>query len=316
MTKAKRKQSASLTTANGVAKAAKRQDRKESNDTELPFASRKVATFTEDPTEEQEKKQSEGASAIDDPVRMYLMQMGEIPMLTRQEEVNAARQIDHWRRRFRMSLLASDFVLQGAVNLLQKVKDRELRLDRTIEVSVTDTSEKKRIMSRLGPNLKTLRQLLVLNHRDYRLAIAKSRPQKERIAAWQRLIRRRFRAVRLVEELNLRTQKLFPLMEKVHEVSRRMNTLKAQIAMGGGECAGGRTVNELRSELHYLCGSHLKAQQLSHIALNARKNIAGNMTQPNATCRLATYGWSFRLPRSIVTGVFRFWTSSKRATLV
>ncbi len=252
MTKAKRKQSASPTTANGVAKAAKRQDREESNDTELPFASRKVATFTEDPTEEEAPKQSEGASAIDDPVRMYLMQMGEIPMLTRQEEVNAARQIDHWRRRFRMSLLASDFVLQGAVNLLQKVKDGELRLDRTIEVSVTDTSEKKRIMSRLGPNLKTLRQLLVLNHRDYRIAIAKSRPQKERIAAWQRLIRRRFRAVRLVEELNLRTQKLFPLMEKVHEVSRRMNTLKAQIAMGGGECAGGRTGNELRSELHYL----------------------------------------------------------------
>ena len=252
MAKAKSKQPASLTLANGSAKATNREERSESRDNDLPLDAQHVAAFAEDPLEEEEEKQTEGASAIDDPVRMYLMQMGEIPMLTRQEEVYAAQRIDHWRRRFRMSLLSSDFVLQGAVNALQKVKDGHLRLDRTIEVSVTDTSEKKRIMSRLGPNLKTLRQLLVLNHRDYRLAISKSKPHKERSAAWRRLIRRRFRAVRLVEELNLRTQKLLPLMEKAHEVSRRMTTLKTQIAMGGGECAGGRTIDELRSELRYL----------------------------------------------------------------
>ena len=40
-------------------------------------------------------------------------------------------------------MLASDFVLQGAVTLLEKVRDGELRLDRTIEVSVTNTAEKK-----------------------------------------------------------------------------------------------------------------------------------------------------------------------------
>ena len=57
-----------------------------------------------------------GTTAIDDPVRMYLMQMGEIPMLSRAEEVQAAKNIDKWRRRFRISMLASDFVLQGAID--------------------------------------------------------------------------------------------------------------------------------------------------------------------------------------------------------
>ncbi len=128
MAKAKSKQTASFKLSNGAAKATNHQDRNELNDTTRSFESRNVTTFTDDPSEEEEEKQSEGASAIDDPVRMYLMQMGEIPMLTRQEEINAARRIDHWRHRFRMSLLASDFVLQGAVNALQKVKDGELRL--------------------------------------------------------------------------------------------------------------------------------------------------------------------------------------------
>ncbi|MCA9262746.1 MAG: sigma-70 family RNA polymerase sigma factor [Planctomycetales bacterium] len=183
---------------------------------------------------------------------MYLMQMGEIPMLSRQEEVSAAKEIDRWRVRFRMSLLSSDFVLQGAVIALEKVRDGELRLDRTVEVSVTDTREKKRILRRLGPNLKTLRQLLVMNHHDFRIAIRHSSPASERKAAWRRLVRRRFRAVRLVEELNLRTQRLLPLAQKAREISERMNTLKSQIRHGGGDCAGGRSVNELRAELHYL----------------------------------------------------------------
>ena len=79
-------------------------------------------------------------SHVDDPVRMYLMQMGEIPMLTRDEEVAAARQIESTRTRFRHSLLRNDFVLRGAVDLLEKVHRKELRLDRTIEISVTNTA--------------------------------------------------------------------------------------------------------------------------------------------------------------------------------
>ena len=69
------------------------------------------------------------------------MQMGEIPMLSRSEEIHAAKEIDKWRRSFRMSLMASDFVLHGAIVALEKVRDGELRLDRTIEVSVTNLVE-------------------------------------------------------------------------------------------------------------------------------------------------------------------------------
>lgn len=190
-------------------------------------------------------------SVTDDPIRMYLMQMGEIPMLSRAQEVESAQQIDRWRRRFRMSALASDFVLQGAVAALEKVRSGELRLDRTVEVSVTDTREKKRILLRLTPNLKTIRQLLVANHRDFRIAIQRTYSMTERRAAWQRMVRRRFRAVRLVEELNLRTQRLIPLAQKVAEISARMTQLEGMIRRGGDN-ATGTSISELRAELHYL----------------------------------------------------------------
>ena len=104
------------------------------------------------------------------------MQMGQIPLLKRAEEIDAAREIEQTRTRYRHSMLATDFVLHGAVLALQQVFDGQLRLDRTIEVSVTNTSAKRDIMRRLGPNLKTLRHMLAGNHRDFYMAINKSLP--------------------------------------------------------------------------------------------------------------------------------------------
>jgi RNA polymerase primary sigma factor len=188
---------------------------------------------------------------IDDPVRMYLMQMGEIPLLTRNEELTAARAIETSRTRFRHNMLANDYILQGAVQLLEKVRDGALRLDRTIEVSVTNTQEKKRILRRLTPNLETLVKLLRENQREFRYVIQNKHPLAERRQVWRRLLRRRHRAVRLVEELNLRTQRLQPLLEKLCEIADRMRAIRDQMAELG-EHAHPAGQNELRHELHYL----------------------------------------------------------------
>ena len=189
---------------------------------------------------------------IDDPVRIYLMQMGEIPLLSRAEEIEAAKQIEASRTRYRNSLLASDYLLQGAVSLIKKVRDGQLRLDRTVDVSVTDAAEKKRTLARMGPNLKTLDHLLLENRRDFYVAISKSRPMHERREAWKRLVMRRRRAVRLVEELNLRIQRLQPLCEKLQEISRRMDILSVQISELGNDPYSQARKAELRKELCFL----------------------------------------------------------------
>ncbi|MBI2823831.1 MAG: sigma-70 family RNA polymerase sigma factor [Planctomycetia bacterium] len=209
-------------------------------------------TAESDAADESTDVESGSEDRIDDPVRIYLMQMGEIPLLTREQEVAAAKQIEFTRTRFRDNMLASDFVLQGAVTLLKKVRDGELRLDRTVEVSVTDAAEKKQIISLLTPNLATLDHLLRQNVRDFRIAISKSRPMHERRAAWRRLVGRRRKAVRLVEELDLRTQRLQPLLDSLTEISKRMNALVEQIAELRGVPDSQAQIQKLRGELHYL----------------------------------------------------------------
>src|SRR6185295_7467446 len=79
------------------------------------------------------------------------------------------------------------------------------------------------------------------------------RPMRERRAAWARLTRRRNKAVRLVEEMNLRNNRLQPLFEKLAEILLRMKTLKIQIREAKiVGLSSGRTEQELRKELYYL----------------------------------------------------------------
>jgi len=168
----------------------------------------------------------EGESWSDDPVRMYLTQMGEIPLLTRQQEIALAKAIEFSRARFRRRVLACDYVMQTAFKVLRRVHEGDLPFDRTVQVSVTDRLEKDQILGRLPHNLRTLETLLKRNRRDYRVATSRRWPMAERRVAWRRLGRRRRRAVRLVEELGLRTQRIEPMIKTLDEFSRRVDELK------------------------------------------------------------------------------------------
>ena len=63
--------------------------------------------------------EEEAETWSDDPVRMYLTQMGEIPLLTRDEEIRLAKAIEVTRRRFRTKLLECDYVMQFAYKILK-----------------------------------------------------------------------------------------------------------------------------------------------------------------------------------------------------
>jgi RNA polymerase primary sigma factor len=203
--------------------------------------------------EEEAIFEEEELEGTDDPVRTYLMQMGQIPLLNRQQELDSAKKIDRARFRYRYWMLSTDFILQGATKLLEQVRDGKLRLDRTIEVSVTNAAEKKATMRRIGPNIKTLRALLVRNHRDFLRAIDRRQPKKVRKLAWRDLVRRRSKACRLVEEMNLRTNRIEPLFDKLMTISQRMQLLKERIdhARAQGKRSSDQ-VRQMRGELNHL----------------------------------------------------------------
>ncbi len=166
---------------------------------------------------------------IDDPVRMYLMQMGSIPLLSRQEEIALAKKIEVTRKRFRRKVLECDYALCNVVETLKRVHTNELPFDRTIKVSLTENLEKDKILQRMPHNLRTIEHLLELNRQDFEGSVNEEVDEDGRREFRHTLKLRRRKAVTLVEELSIRTQKVQPLMKKMEQISQRMDELEQQI---------------------------------------------------------------------------------------
>ncbi len=162
----------------------------------------------------------------DDPIRMYLSQMANIPLLSRSEEISLAKKIEVTRKRFRRTMLSCHFAMRATVDVLAKVHRTELPFDRTIKVSLTERLTKEQILARMPHNLRSLEHILEENRCDYQRLIRKSTSPRERGEIRQRFLRRRRKCLQLVEEMSLRTRRIQPLMKQCEQHLTRMeNTL-------------------------------------------------------------------------------------------
>ena len=101
-------------------------------------------------------------------MRIYLTQMGEIPLLSRDEEIRLAKKIEITRKRFRTKLLESDFVLSHCLTILDGVSEGEQPFDRTLHFDSTEEHDREEISKRLIENVKTLNRMLERNKADFR----------------------------------------------------------------------------------------------------------------------------------------------------
>ncbi len=166
---------------------------------------------------------------IDDPVRMYLTQMGEIPLLTRDEEIMLAKKIEITRKRFLKKVLHSDLSLATCLRILEDVNNGELSFDRTLKVNAMVDNCKAEILEQFPRSANILKKLLQKNKEDYLRAKKKQTSEKERIKLLRTIRNRRRKGIDLLDEINIRTKRIQPMMKKLQEIVVEMESLEAQL---------------------------------------------------------------------------------------
>ena len=209
---------------------------------------------------------AETQKRIDDPVRMYLTQMGEIPLLTRDQEIFLAKRIELTRKQFRRKLLASDEAIASATRILRQVESGELPFDRTMKICISENLAKPTIIKRAPENLATAEKLLTKNQNDYDRKVAPRLAQAQRDAIRRHMHARRQKCVQLIEELSLRTSRIQGIMKKLIGIHHKQQEIISRLAGIGDSRQDAGEAAALREELagfERLVGEssdHLKAR--------------------------------------------------------
>jgi len=168
---------------------------------------------------------------IDDPVRMYLTQMGEIPLLTRDQEISLARKIELTRMAFRRKVLENDYCARMAIEILEQVQEGTLPFDRTMKMSTSENLIRSVVKRRMPANLATAIALL-----DRNAALAPQVLADESSPAARKVLRQmnrnRRKIATLLEELSLRTSRIQPMMRKLQGIQKKMHQLEHIIQAG------------------------------------------------------------------------------------
>jgi RNA polymerase primary sigma factor len=170
---------------------------------------------------------------IDDPVRMYLTQMGEIPLLTREQEISLARKIELTRMAFRRKVLESDYCAIAAIEILQQVSDGALPFDRTMKMSTSENLIRSVVRNRLPENIKTVNKLLEKNIKLFS-QFMQAPDEVEKKKEYKQLKFNRIKIASLLEELSLRTSRIQPMMKKLEGILSKMRQLMEHINAGPG----------------------------------------------------------------------------------
>ena len=192
------------------------------------------------------------AKLSDDPIRLYLSQMSEIPLFSREEEIALAKKIEITRKRFRRAVLGNDYALRQTVEILKRVHQGQLPFDRTIKVSLTERLTKEQVSARMPHNLQTLTTLIERKRALFVNIVRKSIDPLEKKQLVRQYVRLRDKCVTLAEELSLRSRRVIPTMRQLEQHSNRMEALQCRLAEIADDPMLQPESDRLRTELRQL----------------------------------------------------------------
>jgi len=131
-----------------------------------------------EPAVEDEEEALEESLSPEDPVRLYLREIGRVPLLTSEQEVELGQRIERGQERVRRSIMAVPMVCAGLMDLAERLRKREAEPSQFLEApDGTDLTEPdlKRVLGTFAQIRRLERQLAELEASRNRARKAESR---------------------------------------------------------------------------------------------------------------------------------------------
>ncbi len=119
----------------------------------------KPHTQSSSPVKEVEEKHVDRPDSLDDPVRQYLKQMGQVPLLTRDQEVAISIRIEKAEAAIAEVMSSFGFIADDYLALAQKLTEGQERCDRVVMEKKFDSRERYvKGLSRLNASVRESRK--------------------------------------------------------------------------------------------------------------------------------------------------------------
>ena len=171
-----------------------------------------------------EGDEAELGEKIDDPVRMYLSQMGEIPLLTRDQEIELARRIEIYRDGFRRKVMTLPEAIRRGIGWVEEQKEIKEQQEKNAK-SHGSSPSRDDYLDRAANHLNTLNRVVL-----HSAPLSEQVCNGEVSVRHEQLLRNRLtRAYRLLEEMELDAKTVIQVKDEMLDMRRKVLRLRREI---------------------------------------------------------------------------------------
>jgi len=168
---------------------------------------------------------AEKNSKADDPVRIYLREMGQAPLLSREEEIVLSKQIEEGQQIIQDAILETPFAITEVKKLLNNILLGKLKIADVINQAVNDTP----IEEEEAKYLRVVEDLITfLKDIELEICVQERKLKDERLSSEERrAISNRLKANR--QELMNRLKQLIISREEIDRISGKIKDISGKI---------------------------------------------------------------------------------------
>ena len=185
----------------------------------------------EAPEEEEEEVEYIGGVKANDPVRLYLKEMGSIPLLNREGEVNLAKRIEDGEREIMAAVKSCSIALDELFQIGEKLRSGELHIRDVIKDLDEDSSDEEevqaqekvlRVVARIRKSMQSAREL-ELRLKKGRLSEKERAQRKKKIATFSG------RVEEAIQEIHLKERQIEVIGDKIRRYADTIEQAEGRI---------------------------------------------------------------------------------------